>query len=150
MKTVKVIILSLASVAFGLTSLGAEAACTSSDIAGAWRVFSVTGSDNPRFQGVGQGTLVFETNGALNTKLSSFTLSNVGTVKFSKGNSTVTNACQVRATAQAQASIGGIVIVFTLNAFDGQMNSNKNVISGVYKLNVPGIGTDNGLYNLIK
>ncbi len=76
MKTVKIIILSLVSIAFGLTSLGAQAACRTADIAGSWRVFSVTGSANPKFQGVGRGTLVFKSSGALDTTKSSFILSN--------------------------------------------------------------------------
>lgn len=151
MKTVKIIILSLASVAFGLTSLGAQAVCSNADMAGGtWRVFSVTGTTDPQFQGVGRGTLVFKTSGALDTTKSSFILSNGNVVKLTTGQATVTRACKM--TGTFKASVPGAVI--TVDLFDGKMNVSRNVISGVYKLVIKAgaqiVGRDTGLTNLIK
>lgn len=150
MNTVKIIILSFSSIAFGLTSLGAQAACSTANMAGNWRVFSVTGTTDKQFQGVGRGTLVFRASGALDTTKSSFILSNGNTVKLTKGQAKVNPACNM--TGTFESSSGGTVI--TVNLFDGKMNSNKNVISGVYRLVVQAggqiVGRDTGLSNLIK
>ncbi|NOU21976.1 MAG: hypothetical protein HOO93_09325 [Methyloglobulus sp.] len=118
-------------------SLNTQAACTIANTVGSWRFFAVTGS--PSFQGFGRGTIAFTSTGALNTAASALYLSNGQIIKFSKGQAKLTSACRI--TGSLTTTVG-----VTITMVDGQMNSSKNVVSGVYKRS----DGDVGLINLIR
>jgi hypothetical protein len=123
---------------FGIATSGTtQAACSPANAAGAWRIFGVTGS--PSFQGFARGTVVLASNGTINTTASSITLSNNQTLKFRSGRAQLANNC--RLTGSFLTNLG---ITFTI--VDGQLNSTKNVVSGVYKRS----DGDVGMFNLIK
>lgn len=137
MNSLRNIVVFLSFILFGTSSLNAQPVCTAADIAGTWRVFTVTGS--PFFQRFGRGTLVFSPTGALNTRLSSLLVSNRILGDFVSGQMRVSSTCK---TTGRFVTARAIVI----RMLDGRLDSNKTVISGVYRTSEG----DLGLVNLIR
>lgn len=137
MNKIKKVTIFWLSILLGTLSLNAKAVCTASNIAGTWRVFSVTGAAS--FQGFGRGTMVFAPTGALNTRASSIGVSNGTVLRFAGGRVQVSRTCQ---TTGRIVTTAGIAITLV----DGRLDTNKTVISGVYRRS----DGDMGLVNFIK
>lgn len=119
------------------TPYQASAACALSDVSGTWRAFIVTGSTS--FQGFARATLIFSETGKLDEANSSFANSITPAIKFAKGSIKADVYCRVTAKLLTKAGV-------TLSIVDGQMNTSKDVIAGVYRTS----SKDAGLINLIR
>lgn len=118
-------------------SSNVQAACVPSDIAGAWRVFAVTGSAS--FQGFGRGTVVFSNTGVLILRFSVILDSDGTLTRFRAGRARIARTC--RATGSLVTNLGGSITVV-----DGQLDRTKSIISGVYRDS----NGDVGLVNFIR
>jgi hypothetical protein len=136
MKKHKLIFIAL-SLAFCMTSQTIQAACSLANAIGTWWLFAVTGS--PNFQGFARGTVALASNGNINTAASSITLSNNQTFKFRSGRAQLASNCRLTGSFLTTAGI-------TFTIVDGQLNTSKNVVSGVYRRS----DGDVGMFNLIK
>jgi hypothetical protein len=121
----------------GASSLNAEAVCSTSDIAGTWKVFG--GTTSFLFQGFGRGKLTFASDGSLITATSVVNLSDGTVLNFSSGQVNVANGCRIWGNV---ATTIGVTIWLT----DGQMDRNKSVIMGVYDRS----DGDQGLINFVR
>lgn len=137
MNSLRRTIIFLSAILCGALSPNAHAVCTTSDIAGAWRIFAITGSQF--FQGVGRGTLLFSPTGVVNTQASFIVDSDGVRIGFLAGRTRVAPICNVVGRLLATS---GVLIVLV----DGRMDRNKTVISGVYRTS----SGDLGLVNLIR
>jgi hypothetical protein len=115
----------------------ASADCINSDATGKWRAFLVTGSAS--FQGFARATLEFAETGSLNAANSEFINSSNKRFRLAKGSMKVSNNCRITGSFLTKSGEG-------LTIVDGQMNSNKDVISGVYRASTK----DVGLINMVR
>lgn len=136
MKTCNNTFLALFLILLAFSSL-AGADCVNSDVAGKWRLFLVTGSAS--FQGFARATVEFTETGSLIVGNSKITNAFNQRYKLKKGSIAVTDSCRITGSLFTKAGP-------KLTIVDGQMNSGKDVISGVYRAST----NDFGLINLIK
>lgn len=115
----------------------AKSACVSADSGGKWHAFLVTGS--ALFQGFAKASMEFSGSGELIGNRSQFINSFNQRFRLTKGRLKVNDSCRVTGSFSTTAGV-------KINIVDGQMNSGKDVISGVYRSS----SKDNGLINLIK
>jgi hypothetical protein len=111
--------------------------CSTSDIAGTWKVFG--GTTSPLFQGFWRGKLTFASDGSLITATSVVNLSDGTVLNFSSGQVNVGSGCRVWGSV---ATTIGVTIWLT----DGQMDKNKSVVMGVYDRS----DGDQGLINFVR
>ncbi|CAG7856883.1 hypothetical protein MCAMS1_01542 [biofilm metagenome] len=135
MRSIKTIIFTV-SIFCIVSAFPAHAACVSSDVAGKWRAFLVTGST--LHQGFARATLEFSETGNLTNNAELINSLNQR-FRLVNGSVKVADSCRITGTFRTKTGLK-IAIV------DGQLNSSKDVISGVYRTSTK----DSGLINLIK
>ena len=92
MKNKRMLIKFISSLLLGVFSLNAKAVCSTSDIAGTWKVFG--GTTSADFHGYARGKLIFSSDGSLLTESSTLRSSGGTVVNFSSGQVNVSSSCK--------------------------------------------------------